>query len=66
VTSTTGAFIAPRMTTPQRDALTAVNGMIILCCLKNWDIYNMNLIILDMRLPPSVHRHDEPDKSITG
>jgi hypothetical protein len=29
VTSTTGAFIVPRMTTAQRDALTAVNGMII-------------------------------------
>lgn len=29
VTSTTGALIVPRMTTAQRDALTAVNGMII-------------------------------------
>jgi hypothetical protein len=29
VRSTTGAFIVPRMTTAQRDALTAVNGMII-------------------------------------
>jgi hypothetical protein len=29
VASTTGAFIVPRMTTTQRDALTAVNGMII-------------------------------------
>jgi hypothetical protein len=29
VTSTTGAFIVPRMTTTQRDALSAVNGMII-------------------------------------
>ena len=29
VNSTTGAFIVPRMTTTQRDALTAVNGMII-------------------------------------
>ena len=29
VSSTTGAFIVPRMTTAQRDALTAVNGMII-------------------------------------
>jgi hypothetical protein len=29
VNSTTGAFIVPRMTTAQRDALTAVNGMII-------------------------------------
>jgi hypothetical protein len=29
VSSTTGAFIVPRMTTTQRDALTAVNGMII-------------------------------------
>ena len=29
VVSTTGAFIVPRMTTAQRDALTAVNGMII-------------------------------------
>jgi hypothetical protein len=29
VVSTTGAFIVPRMTTSQRDALTAVNGMII-------------------------------------
>ncbi len=29
VTSTTGALIVPRMTTIQRDALTAVNGMII-------------------------------------
>ena len=29
VVSTTGAFIVPRMTTTQRDALTAVNGMII-------------------------------------
>ena len=29
VSSTTGAFIDPRMTTTQRDALTAVNGMII-------------------------------------
>ena len=29
VSSTTGAFIVPRMTTVQRDALTAVNGMII-------------------------------------
>jgi hypothetical protein len=29
VNSTTGALIVPRMTTAQRDALTAVNGMII-------------------------------------
>ncbi len=29
VSSTTGAFILPRMTTTQRDALTPVNGMII-------------------------------------
>lgn len=29
VSSTTGALIVPRMTTEQRDALTAVNGMII-------------------------------------
>src|SRR3989344_3344609 len=29
VVSTTGAFIVPRMTTVQRDALTAVNGMIV-------------------------------------
>lgn len=29
VFSTTGAFIVPRMTTAQRDALTAVNGMIV-------------------------------------
>jgi hypothetical protein len=29
VSSTTGAFIVPRMTTAQRDALTPVNGMII-------------------------------------
>jgi hypothetical protein len=29
ITSTTGALIVPRMTTTQRDALTAVNGMII-------------------------------------
>ena len=29
VTSTTGALIVPRMTTAQRDALTAVNGMLI-------------------------------------
>ncbi len=29
VNSTTGAFIVPRMSTAQRDALTAVNGMII-------------------------------------
>ncbi|MCP4634543.1 MAG: hypothetical protein GY855_16565 [candidate division Zixibacteria bacterium] len=29
VSSTTGAFIVPRMTTVQRDALTPVNGMII-------------------------------------
>jgi len=29
VNSTTGAFIVPRMTTAQRDALTPVNGMII-------------------------------------
>lgn len=29
VSSTTGALIVPRMTTVQRDALTAVNGMII-------------------------------------
>ena len=29
VVSTSGAFIVPRMTTAQRDALTAVNGMII-------------------------------------
>jgi hypothetical protein len=29
LTSTTGALIVPRMTTVQRDALTAVNGMII-------------------------------------
>jgi hypothetical protein len=29
VSSTTGAFIVPRMTTTQRDALSAVNGMII-------------------------------------
>ncbi len=29
VNSTTGAFIVPRMTTTQRDALTAANGMII-------------------------------------
>lgn len=29
VATTTGAFIVPRMTTTQRDALTAVNGMII-------------------------------------
>jgi hypothetical protein len=29
VNSTTGAFIVPRMTTTQRDALTTVNGMII-------------------------------------
>jgi hypothetical protein len=29
VASTTGAFIVPRMTTAQRNALTAVNGMII-------------------------------------
>lgn len=29
VSSTSGAFIVPRMTTAQRDALTAVNGMIV-------------------------------------
>ena len=29
VSSTTGAFIVPRMTTLERDALTAVNGMIV-------------------------------------
>jgi hypothetical protein len=29
VQSTTKAFLAPRMTSTQRDALTAVNGMII-------------------------------------
>jgi len=29
VVSTTGAFIVPRMTTTQRNALTPVNGMII-------------------------------------
>ncbi|EQB62704.1 MAG: hypothetical protein RBG1_1C00001G0283 [candidate division Zixibacteria bacterium RBG-1] len=29
VSSATGALIVPRMTTAQRDALTAVNGMII-------------------------------------
>lgn len=29
VSSTTGAFIVPRMTTVQRNALTAVNGMIV-------------------------------------
>jgi len=29
VSSTTGAFIVPRMTTTERDALTAVNGMIV-------------------------------------
>ena len=29
VSSTTGALIVPRMTTSQRNALTAVNGMII-------------------------------------
>lgn len=29
VESTTGAFLLPRMTTGQRDALTAVNGMVI-------------------------------------
>lgn len=29
ISSTTGALIVPRMTTEQRDALTAVNGMII-------------------------------------
>lgn len=29
VSSTTGAFIVPRMTTAQRNALTAVNGMIV-------------------------------------
>lgn len=29
VSSTTGAFIVPRMTISQRDALTAVNGMIV-------------------------------------
>lgn len=29
VTSTTGAFIVPRMTTGQRNALTPVNGMIV-------------------------------------
>lgn len=29
VNSTTGAFIVPRMTTAQRDALSAVNGMIV-------------------------------------
>ena len=29
VLSTTAGFIVPRMTTEQRDALTAVNGMII-------------------------------------
>ncbi|MDI6767956.1 MAG: hypothetical protein QME52_14140, partial [Bacteroidota bacterium] len=29
VSSTTGAFIVPRMTTAERDALTTVNGMII-------------------------------------
>ena len=29
LTSTTGAFLSPRMTTTQRDALTATNGMII-------------------------------------
>jgi len=29
VVSTTGALIVPRMTTAQRDALTAINGMII-------------------------------------
>ena len=27
ITSTTGALLLPRMTTTQRDALTAVNGM---------------------------------------
>ncbi|NBU24015.1 MAG: hypothetical protein EBS38_08985, partial [Actinobacteria bacterium] len=29
IESTTGALIVPRMTTAQRDALTALNGMII-------------------------------------
>jgi hypothetical protein len=29
ITSTTGALLLPRMTTTQRDALTAVNGMLI-------------------------------------
>lgn len=29
ITSTTGALLVPRMTTTQRDALTAVNGMIV-------------------------------------
>jgi hypothetical protein len=29
ITSTTGALLIPRMTTAQRDALTAVNGMIV-------------------------------------
>lgn len=29
ISSTTGAFLVPRMTTTQRDALTAVNGMIV-------------------------------------
>ena len=29
VTSTTGAFIVPRMTTAERSALTGVNGMIV-------------------------------------
>jgi hypothetical protein len=31
VQSTTGAFLPPRMTTAQRDALTPTNGMIIYC-----------------------------------
>lgn len=29
IASTTGALLLPRMTTVQRDALTAVNGMIL-------------------------------------
>jgi len=40
VSSTTGAVLFPRMTTTQRDALTAVNGMVI---------YNSSLDKLQVR-----------------
>ena len=43
VSSTTGGFIVPRMSTPERDALTPVNGMIIYNTMTNqFNFYENN------------------------
>lgn len=42
VASTTGAFVPPRMTTAQRNALTAINGMVIYNTTNNRNEYREN------------------------